>query len=192
MTLTKADGAATLPSGVTKMRVGISWDRTGGGSGRVLGALKRKKGTDLDLIAIAMQGDQPVRMAYGDSLDPMKNGSIVHTGDNKTGAGEGDDESVICDFTKVPGNVTSMVFVAAAFKPGSSFKDAANISFKVYDDSDNEELCDIWPSLLVTGNACAIAKVVKNGGSWDVHVINEMGQVTQSDQNALMRFAMGK
>ncbi len=192
-TLTKAEGSAELPSTVSKLRIGISWDRTGGGSGMIMSRIKRAKGVDLDLIAIAMQGEAPVRLAYGDSLDPMKNGSIVHTGDNKTGAGEGDDESVICDLFKVPEVVTSIVFVAAAFKKGTSLGAAANVAFTVYDDSDGEAMLDIWPDLLAIGNATAICKVVRQGsGMWSVDFINETGTVTQGDQRSLLMFAKGK
>ncbi|KPF85604.1 chemical-damaging agent resistance protein C [alpha proteobacterium AAP38] len=38
------------------------------------------------------------------------NGSVEHTGDNRTGAGDGDDESVKIDLTKVPVDVTKVAF----------------------------------------------------------------------------------
>jgi tellurium resistance protein TerZ len=37
-------------------------------------------------------------------------GSVVHTGDNLTGAGEGDDESIIVDLAALPANVTALLF----------------------------------------------------------------------------------
>jgi stress response protein SCP2 len=60
----------------------------------VLGKLRRKTGTDLDLIAIAMKGGDPVRLAGLDSLAPMGNGHLVHSGDNQTGHRDGEDETV--------------------------------------------------------------------------------------------------
>lgn len=69
ITLTKEDGPADL-DGVTHLSIGVSWDPTAGSSGGVMGVLRRKTGTDLDLIAIAMQGTDPVRLAGLDSLDP--------------------------------------------------------------------------------------------------------------------------
>ena len=38
------------------------------------------------------------------------NGSVEHTGDNRTGAGDGDDESVKIDLTKLPADVTKVAF----------------------------------------------------------------------------------
>lgn len=194
ITLRKEDGPADL-AGVAKMGVGVSWDPTSGSSGGVLGWAKRQKGTDLDLIAVLMSGDQPVRLAGLDSLDPLQNGSVTHTGDNQTGKGAGDDEMVEVDFAKVNGSpVTSIVFVAAAFKKGSSFSQARNVSFKVYDGTGGrmDQVADIWPSLLGNHNANAVAKAVNNGGTWQLQVLNEPGTIRQGDEQALLRFAIGK
>ena len=62
ITLTKEDGPADL-DGVTHLEIGASWDPTVGSSGGFIGKLRQKAGTDLDLIAIAMQGQDPVHVA---------------------------------------------------------------------------------------------------------------------------------
>ncbi|MEU2736605.1 TerD family protein [Streptomyces sp. NPDC059340] len=193
ITLTKEDGPADL-DGVTHLSIGVSWDPTAGSSGGVMGVLRRKTGTDLDLIAIAMQGTDPVRLAGLDSLDPMGNGSLVHSGDNQTGRGEGDDETLTVEFARIPSNITTIVFIAAAFKKGSSFQKARNISFKVYDATGGttQQVADIWPSLLTQDNGCAVAKAVRVDGSWKLEVINVTGKIKQGDEHALMRFAVSK
>ncbi|MEU6772250.1 TerD family protein [Streptomyces sp. NPDC046759] len=193
LTLTKEDGPADL-DGVTHLSIGVSWDPTGGATGGIMGALRRKAGTDLDLIAIAMQGSDPVRLAGLDSLDPMGNGSLLHSGDNQTGRGDGDDETVTVEFARIPPNITSIVFVAAAFKRGSSFQKARNISFKVYDATggSSQQVADIWPSLLTQDNGCAVAKAVRVGEVWKLEVINVTGKIKQGDEHALMRFAISK
>ncbi|WP_254434560.1 TerD family protein [Aphanizomenon sp. UHCC 0183] len=38
-------------------------------------------------------------------------GSIVHTGDNLTGAGDGDDEVIIIDLPRIPADIAKLVFV---------------------------------------------------------------------------------
>jgi stress response protein SCP2 len=193
ITLTKEDGPADM-DGVTHLSIGVSWDPTAGTSGGVVGLLRRKSGTDLDLIAIAMQGNDPVRLAGLDSLDPLGNGSLVHSGDNQTGRGEGDDETVTVEFSRIPTNITSIVFVAAAFKKSSSFQKARNISFKVYDATGgtSQQVADIWPSLLTTDNGCAVAKAMRVGDRWKLEVINVAGKIKQGDEHALMRFAVSK
>ncbi|WP_324789952.1 TerD family protein [Streptomyces sp. H51] len=193
ITLTKEDGPADL-DGVTHLSIGVSWDPTAGTSGGVLGKLRRKQGTDLDLIAIAMQGTDPVRLAGLDSLNPMGNGSLVHSGDDQTGHGDGDDETVTVEFAKIPPQITSIVFVAAAFKRGSSFQKARNISFKVYDATggSSQQVADIWPSLLSQDNGCAVAKAVRQGAGWKLEVVNVTGKIKQGDEHSLMRFAVSK
>ncbi|WP_329287585.1 TerD family protein [Streptomyces sp. NBC_01455] len=193
ITLTKEDGPADL-DGVTHLSIGVSWDPTAGSSGGLMGKLRRQAGTDLDLIAIAMQGSDPVRLAGLDSLDPLGNGSLVHSGDNQTGRGDGDDETVTVEFAQVPANVTSIVFVAAAFKKSSSFQKARNISIKVYDATGGsiQQVADIWPSLLSNDNGCAVAKAIRVGGVWKLEVINQTGRIKQGDERDLMRFAVNK
>ncbi|WP_405614741.1 TerD family protein [Streptomyces sp. NBC_01511] len=193
ITLTKEDGPADL-DGVTHLSIGVSWDPTVGSSGGVLGKLRQKAGTDLDLIAIAVQGSDPVRLAGLDSLDPLGNGSLVHSGDNQTGKGDGDDETVTVEFSRVSSNITSIVFIAAAYKKRSSFQSARNISFKVYDATGGtiQQVADIWPSLLSNDNGCLVAKAVREGTGWKLQVINETGKIKQGDEQALMRFAVSK
>lgn len=193
-TLKKEDGPADL-AGVTKMGVGVSWDASSGASGGVMGRLKRAKGVDLDLIAVVMAGDQPVRLAGLDSLDPLQNGAVVHTGDNQTGKGSGDDELVEVDFGKTNGTpATSIVFLAAAFKKGTDFSKARNVSFKVYDASggSSTQVADIWPSLLGNHNVNAVAKATRVGDSWQLEVLNVPGTIRQGDEQSLLRYAIGK
>ncbi|MDO3649897.1 TerD family protein [Nocardia mangyaensis] len=191
ITLKKDDDAADL-TGITKMSVGVSWDPSAGASGGLLGIARRKKGVDLDLIAILVQGGDPVRFAGLDSLDPLGNGSVLHTGDEQTGAAVGDDETVHVTFADVPAGIDSIVFVAAAFKKGSSFIKANNVSFKIYDATggDTQPVADIWPSLLGAENANAIARAFRNGGSWQLEVLDRKGKVKQGDMQALLRFAI--
>ncbi|MFF9525412.1 TerD family protein [Streptomyces achromogenes] len=192
ITLTKADGPADL-DGVTKMGIGASWDTTTGGSGGLFGMARKARGTDLDAFAILMNGNDPVRYAGLDVTDPLQNGAVTSTGDNQTGHGDGDDELIEVDFAKVPPQVTSIVFVCAAYKRGGDFRKAANVSFKVYDSTggSTQQVADIWPSLLGSGNAIAVAKAFRVGSSWKLEVINERGTVRQGDQDSLLRFAVG-
>ena len=193
ITLKKEDGPADL-DGVTHLSIGVSWDPTAGSSGGMLGKLRQRMGTDLDLIAIAMQGADPVRLAGLDSLDPMGNGSLIHSGDNQTGRGEGDDETVTVELARIPPNITSIVFIAAAYKKRSAFQNARNISFKVYDATggSSQQVADIWPSLLTNDNGCAVAKAYRVGAGWKLEVINETGKIKQGDEQALMRFAISR
>lgn len=89
--------------GLKKVLVGLGWDARG------------TDGADFDLDAsVFMLADTgKVRsdndfVFYNNLTSP--DGSVVHSGDNRTGAGEGDDEAVRVDLTRVPGDVQKMVF----------------------------------------------------------------------------------
>ncbi|MBI4749370.1 MAG: TerD family protein [Acidobacteria bacterium] len=89
--------------GLKKVLVGLGWDARG------------TDGADFDLDAsvFMLAATGKVRsdydfVFYNNLTSP--DGSVVHSGDNRTGAGEGDDEAVRIDLTRVPGDVHKMVF----------------------------------------------------------------------------------
>ncbi|MEU4651754.1 TerD family protein [Nocardia fluminea] len=192
ITLKKEDGAADL-AGITKLSVGVNWDPSAGSSGGILGMARRKRGVDLDLVAVLMQGGEPLRFAGLDSLDPIGNGAVAHSGDEQTGAASSDDETVNVVFSDVPAVIDSIVFIAAAFKKGSSFEKANNVSFKIYDATggDTQQVADIRPSLLGAENADAIARTFRNGPVRQLEVLDRKGRIKQGDMQALLRFAIG-
>lgn len=179
--------------GISNLVVGIGWDKSTQQKGKFLGGFNKKKGVDLDLVVVAMQGPDPVRYVGLDNVDPLR-GTVVHSGDNQTGEGEGDDETVVAHLDRVPPQVTSLVYVATAFKKGTDFSKADNVEFNVYDASDGRAdiVASYWPSLLGGNNAVAVAKVVRKGEGWDLVVLNEPGNIRQGDFNSILTFAIGK
>lgn len=189
--LTKDMGAADL-NGITHLKIGAAWDTSTGGSGRILGALKERIGTDLDAVAIAMQGEDPVVYVGLDNLDPL-NGSVVHSGDEHTGRTPGDDETVTVDFAKVPAEITSIYFTVAAHKKKTSFSQAKNVQLSVYDSTGgtSQKMAVIRPSLLGTGNVIIVAKAVRGAGDiWTLEVINKDKSSKQGDFKSLLRTAI--
>jgi stress response protein SCP2 len=190
--LTKDMGAADLP-GVTHMGIGAAWDTSTGGSGRLLGAIKQRIGTDLDNVAILMQGDQPVIYVGLDNEDPV-GGAVTSTGDEHTGKSAGDDETINVDFAKVPPEITSILFTVAAFKKGTDFAKAKNVQISVYDNtpgSPSAKVATIRPSLLGTGNLIVVAKAVRGASSWSLEVVNQDKRINQGDFRSMLRAVVG-
>jgi tellurium resistance protein TerZ len=190
MSLSKSDGAADL-NGVTALHVGLSWDTSTGGAGAVLGKLRELKGTNLDLLAYAMQGDKPVSYAGLDNQDPEP--GIHHTGDNKTGKAAGDDELVQVDFAAVPSEITSILFAVAAFQRGTSFGKAKNVKVRLYDATGGSptEVAIVRPSLASSSNFMGIARAFRDGSGWKFEVVDSVGNITQGKPESLLRAAMG-
>ncbi|MES2320539.1 MAG: TerD family protein [Pseudomonadota bacterium] len=88
--------------GLSKMVVGLGWD-TRATDGAAF---------DLDGAVFLVKTDGKVRsdadFVFYNNLKST-DGSVVHSGDNTTGAGEGDDETVTIDLTKVPADVEKIV-----------------------------------------------------------------------------------
>jgi tellurium resistance protein TerD len=89
--------------GLNKIIVGLGWDA------------RSTDGTDFDLDASAflVKMDGKVRTDndfcfYNNKV--VADGAVQHMGDNKTGAGEGDDEVVNVELTKVPADLDKIVF----------------------------------------------------------------------------------
>ena len=79
--------------GLSEIRVGLGWDPVKQGSGGFLKSLFGSKDADIDCdasIFLLDEDSRPIDLIYFGNLR-TKNDSIIHTGDNLTGQGEGDD-----------------------------------------------------------------------------------------------------
>lgn len=164
ITLSK-DGDASL----SKVIMGLGWDvkKAGGFFGAFVN-------TEIDLDASCVLFDDQKRAidAVWFAQLRSKDGSIIHTGDNRTGAGEGDDEQIIVDLMKVPPQVKSLVFVVNSFT-GQNFSQIQNAFCRLVDQKTNQELAKY--SLSCQGNHTGqiMAKVYRYNGEWKLHAIGE-------------------
>lgn len=201
-TLTPGDGWNSL-DGVEVLEMGLGWDKSTGGHGGVVGWLSRKAGSDLDGVATFRVHDKPVKYLGWDELDCFANegsaaGSATHTGDNQTGEGAGDDESVRLMLARIPIRITSIVLNATAFKPGSSMRRAKNICVTLYDSTGGSKTPVAWiePSLLKPKNTIGVAvirrkigadgKVIQPGqpgAGWELKVLDNSVDVKQGDRD---------
>lgn len=181
-----------------KIRIGAAWDSSARGHGGILGRLSRKAGADLDAVAVMFEDGEPVRMAGIGNNDPLKNGSVVHSGDNTTGQGEGDDETIDIDLLRVDPEIDKIVVMVAAFKSSAAkmgdqgFQGAENVEFTVYDmDSGQpQKAFRIRPSLMGRENCVIVAVLQRSALGWTMRKANEKVHVKHGDQHALLRAAV--
>ena len=134
-----------------------------------------KEGDAVDLDASCATFDdanQPVDAIWFQQLK-SKDGSIVHTGDNLTGAGDGDDEQIIVDLSKVPANIKSLVFVVNSFT-GQNFSQIENAFCRIVNGANNQEIARYNLSSQGEHNAQIMAKVYRHNGEWKLHAIGEI------------------
>src|SRR5690606_368640 len=95
-----------------------------------------QKSIDLDASALLVSGGKVVETVYFGHLR-TKDGSVVHTGDNLTGAGDGDDESIKVDLSRVAAGVTHIVFIVNSYS-GQTFAEIDNASVRVVDSTESD------------------------------------------------------
>src|SRR3712207_6226763 len=98
---------------LTKVRLGLGWDAIA-----EKGLFGRKKpGKDIDLDASCVVLDEARNEIEAVWFKKLRSadGSIVHTGDNLTGEGEGDDESIVVELDKLSDRVQTLVFTVTSY-----------------------------------------------------------------------------
>ena len=105
---------------------------------------------------------------YGNLRHPS--GAVCHSGDNRTGAGDGDDETMVIDLSKIPADVQSIVFVATIYDAEArtqNFGLVDNASVHAVDEESGEELVrfDLSESFS-TETAVTLCEVYAHDGEW--------------------------
>ena len=134
--------------GLTKIICGLCWvvlKPTGGG---FLGKLGDKVGTDYDLDTSVICLNDAGKLVDNNNIIYFANlqhpsGSIVHQGDNLTGAGDGDDEVILIDLSRIPANISKLVFVVNIYDCQSrkqDFSQIENAFVRLVNTTNNQEL----------------------------------------------------
>lgn len=161
VSLTKSSGGT-----LTRVRMGLGWDavKKRGFFG------KKEQEIDLDASGLLFDGaGQLVDVVWFNQLG-SKDGSVVHTGDNRTGAGDGDDESIVVDLTRVPAHVTTIVFTVNSFT-GHDFSQIESAFCRLVDETDGSEIARYELTGSGTHNAQVMAKVSRDGAGWSMTAI---------------------
>lgn len=135
-----------------KVVVGLGWDPVKP-SKSISGLLDRLLGRDGNIdcdafcvpftmgkTSIKLEPDVPI---YFNHLH-NENNSIVHTGDNLTGDGDGDDEQIICDLDKLDKSIYKLVFgvnVYLGHERKQHFGNIKNAFISIVNGDTQEEMC---------------------------------------------------
>ncbi len=95
---------------------------------------------------------------------------MVHTGDNTTGAGDGDDESIIVDLPSVSAAAHQLVFVVSSYS-GESFSQIENAFCRLVDETNQGELARYDLSGSGAQTAQIMAKLSRFDDGWEMTAI---------------------
>lgn len=160
----------TAGSSLTQIKMGLGWDVAkskgffgfGGGSEEI----------DLDASCLMFdEQNQPLDAIWFAQLT-SKDGSIRHSGDNRTGAGDGDDETVTVDLSRVPANAKTLMFTVNSFR-GQSFEKVQNAYCRLINAQNNQEVAKFNLSCQGAHTALIVAKLYRHNGEWKMHAIGE-------------------
>ncbi len=129
-------------AGLTKIRIGLSWDFKSGLTADL----------DTSLVVLGENG----RMLTEESLlfyNSPKNahgkphlfdGALTHTGDERSGLSDGDDETLLIDLNRLPSDVKCLVAATTIYGSGQfelvTFGRVKNASVKLYNAATNQAL----------------------------------------------------
>ncbi len=155
--------------GLKNILVGLGWDTN-----------KYDGGFDFDLDAavflLGEDGKVPTSdefVFYGNRVH--KSGSVEHLGDNLTGVGDGDDEQITVDLSKVPSNVQRIAFTVTIYEADlrrQNFGQVENAYIHIVDQTTNQELIryDLGEDFSIE-TAVIVGEIYKNNGEWKFNAI---------------------
>ncbi|MDO5296569.1 MAG: TerD family protein [bacterium] len=155
--------------GLKKVMVGLGWDVN-----------EFDSGADFDLDASAFMlgstGKCPTEkefIFYGNLKH--ESGAVEHMGDNLTGSGDGDDEQIMIDLTKVPSNVDRIAFTVTIYdadKRRQNFGQVSNAFIRLVDMSNDTELIhyDLGEDFSIE-TAVVVGELYRNLGEWKFNAI---------------------
>ena len=164
----KVDLTKTNP-GLSKILIGLGWD------------IKRYDGGDaFDLDASAFLLGANGKVPSDDEFifyNQMKHksGSVEYMGDNRTGAGEGDDEQIKVDLRAIPADVDKIAFTVTIYdaeKRNQSFGQVSNAFIRIVDANTNQELVryDLGEDYSIE-TAIVVAELYRNEGEWKFNAV---------------------
>ena len=106
-----------------------------------------------------------------------KCGGVIHTGDNLTGEGDGDDEQILIDLSKINKDVNKLVFVINIYACESRKQDFGmikNAYIRIADNSSKKELIKYNLTDDYSGKtALIVGEVYKHNGEWKFAALGE-------------------
>ncbi len=155
--------------GLTKVVVGVGWD---------VNAFDTGGDFDLDSAAFMLTDTGKISKSedfifYGNLTHPS--GSVQHMGDNLTGAGDGDDEQIKVDLSKVPENITKIAFSVTIYdaeQRHQNFGQVSNAFIRIYNETTGEEMLryDLGEDFSIE-TAAVFGELYKNGSEWKFNAI---------------------
>jgi len=172
-------------SSLSSIMVGLGWDpvaakKSGGFLSGLLGG--GGGGADVDCDASVIMLDENGKLKSKENLiyfgnKTSKDGSVVHSGDNLTGAGEGDDETIQIDLKRISPSIHRLVFVVNIYNAKQKKQDFGmiqNAFIRLVDNQSREELVHYNLTDNYSGKMSLIlGELYRQGSEWKFSAVGE-------------------
>lgn len=159
--------------GLSKIRMGVGWDpvvtpKKGG----FFGSLFSGGSDDIDLDASCLLLDEQknlLEVVWFKQLQ-SSDGSIKHSGDNLTGEGDGDDEVIFVDLSRLPAGVAHLAFTVCSFR-GQTFNDVEGAFCRLIDGTNNTEIAKFNLSEKGAHTGVLMSIVSRDSSGWQMKAV---------------------
>lgn len=164
-------------AGLTKVIVGLGWDPV-----QTKGFFGMKKAANIDCDASALLLNEFDKLAKDNQLVCFHNktspcGSVIHSGDNLTGDGDGDDEQIYVDLAKVPSEVHKVLVVVNIYDCENRKQDFGMIQsayIRIMNGTSGAELIKFNLSDNYSGQTALVCgELYRHGSEWKFAAIGE-------------------
>ena len=167
--------AKTANASLTKITVGLGWDPVKKKGGLLSGIFGGGGEIDLDASMLMLEASGQVLDQVWFSQLQSKCRSVTHSGDNLTGEGDGDDESIFVELPKVPSSVAYLAVTVNSFR-GQTFNEVENSYCRIMDQSGKELVrYDLKEQGNYTATVIGMLKRLP-GNDWEFKAIGEFGK----------------
>lgn len=156
--------------GMNRAMVGLGWDA------------RSSDGADFDLDASVFMLNNGGKVRADTDFIFYNNlqstcGSVVHSGDNRTGAGEGDDEMVRVDLSRVPSDVARLIFAVTIHEAETrrqNFGMVSNAFIRVVNEDSGKEIARYDLSEDVsTETAVVFGEIYRHNNEWKFRAVGQ-------------------
>lgn len=168
-------------TGLDRIMVGLGWDAVQPKRGFFFAPKPRDIDCDASVILCGADGKlispdtRQCCVYFGNLSHPS--GAIVHQGDNLTGAGEGDDEQIMVNLSRLPANVDKLVFVVNIYDANvrnQHFGMIENAFIRLVDLKNNTELCRFNLTENYSGmTGMIVGEIYRRSGEWKFNAIGQ-------------------
>ena len=157
--------------GLTNVMMGLGWDAK---KAKSFFSKLKGGGAEIDLDAACAMFDENKRLVDSVYFGQLRSrdGSVQHSGDNRTGAGADDDEQIVVRLKDVPVSVTYLVFTISSYS-GQTFENIENAYCRLVNQENRQEIARYNLSGGGADTAQVMAKLYRHDGEWKMHAIGE-------------------